>query len=161
MLKKHHQICKKPDLMCYIYKYANKNQELLHKHRLNERVIEEARWNIKRKLKTRFACIGTVQWLLKGNSYWWRLLYSSACWPHEGIANIETYRDRQGQTRKDRGRQRQAGTSRDRQGWTGSCRDKQGQKGIVPACPCFSLLFPAFSLLVPALSLVLTGIIGK
>ena len=32
------------------------------------------------------------------------------------VANIDTYRDRQGQTRTDRGRQRQAGTSMHRQG---------------------------------------------
>ena len=41
---------------------------------------------------------------------------------HEGIANVETYRDRQGQTRTDRDRQGQTGTDRDRQGQTGTER---------------------------------------
>ena len=47
---------------------------------------------------------------------------------HEGIANIKTYRNRQGQTRRDRDRQGQAGTIMDRQGRTGETgksRDKQ------------------------------------
>ena len=51
----------------------------------------------------------------------------------EGIANVETYRDRQGQTRTD--------------------RDGQGQTGIDRDCPCLSMLVPAYpclSLLVPA-----------
>ena len=43
---------------------------------------------------------------------------------HEGIANVETYRDRQGQTGTDRDRQGQAGTNMDRQGQTGTSRDK-------------------------------------
>ena len=43
---------------------------------------------------------------------------------HEGIANVETFRDIQGQTRTDRDRQGQAGTSIDRQGQTGTDRDK-------------------------------------
>ena len=37
---------------------------------------------------------------------------------HEGIANVETYKDRQGHT----------GTDRDRQGLTGTDKDKQGQE---------------------------------
>ena len=43
---------------------------------------------------------------------------------HEGIANVETYRDRQGQTRTDRDRQGQTRTSRDKHGQTGTDRDK-------------------------------------
>ena len=35
--------------------------------RLNERVIEEARCKVKKKLKTRFACIGTVPFARKVN----------------------------------------------------------------------------------------------
>ena len=38
---------------------------------------------------------------------------------HEGIANVEKYRDRQGQT----------GTERDRQGQSRTSRDKHGQTG--------------------------------
>ena len=43
---------------------------------------------------------------------------------HAGIANVETYRDRQGQTGTDRDRQGQTRTSRDRQGQTGTDMDK-------------------------------------
>ena len=43
---------------------------------------------------------------------------------HEGIANEETYRDRQGQTRTDRDRQGQTRTSRDRHGQTVTDRYK-------------------------------------
>ena len=35
---------------------------------------------------------------------------------HEGIANVETYRDRQGQTRTDRDGQGRTGKDRERQG---------------------------------------------
>ena len=78
---------------------------------------------------------------------------------HEGIANVETYMDRQGQTMTDRDIRGQKRTSRDRQ--TGTSRDKQGQKGNVPVCPCLVPASPCLSLLVPGLSLALTGIIGK
>ena len=44
----------------------------------------------------------------------------------EGIANVETYRDRQGQTRTDRDGQGWTGTDRDRLGQTGTDRDRQG-----------------------------------
>ena len=43
---------------------------------------------------------------------------------HEGIANLETYRERQGQTRTDRDRQGQTRTSRDKHAQTGTDRDK-------------------------------------
>ena len=43
---------------------------------------------------------------------------------HEGIANVETYMDRQGQTRTNRDRQGQTRTSRDKHGETGTDRDK-------------------------------------
>ena len=43
---------------------------------------------------------------------------------HEGIANVETYRDRQVQTRTDKDRQGQTRTSRDKHGHTGTDRDK-------------------------------------
>ena len=42
---------------------------------------------------------------------------------HEGIANVETYKDGQGQTRKDRDKQGQTRTSRDKHGQTGRSRD--------------------------------------
>ena len=38
--------------------------------RLNERVIEEARWKVKKKLKTRFAYIGTVPFAKKSQCYY-------------------------------------------------------------------------------------------
>ena len=43
---------------------------------------------------------------------------------HEGIANVETYRDRQGQTGTDKDTQRQTGTDKDKQGQAGTSRDK-------------------------------------
>ena len=146
---------------------------------LNERVIEEAIWKVKKKLKTRFACIGTVAF--PRNYVTMFILIKTSIFicrgSHEGIANVVTYRDRQGQTGidrdrqgktgTDRDRQGQAGTSMDRQGQTGTSRDKQGRKGNGPVCPCLSLFVPALSLLVsalsllvPALLLALTGIIG-
>ena len=42
-----------------------------------------------------------------------------------GIANIETYRDRQGQTGTNRDKQGQTRTDKDRQGQTGTVKDKQ------------------------------------
>ena len=52
---------------------------------------------------------------------------------HEGLANVETYRDIQGQAR----------TSRDKHGQTGTDREKEGQLGTERECPCLSLLVPA------------------
>ena len=49
---------------------------------------------------------------------------------HENIANVETYRDGQGQT----------GTDRDRQGKTGTDMDKQGQTRTGGNKLSFSLL---------------------
>ena len=46
-----------------------------------------------------------------------------------GLANVETYRDRQGHTGIDRARQEQAGTDRDIHGRTGTDRDRQVQTG--------------------------------
>ena len=45
---------------------------------------------------------------------------------HEGMANVETYRDRQLQTRTDRDRQGQTGTDKDKQGKAWTDRDRQG-----------------------------------
>ena len=75
---------------------------------------------------------------------------------HEGIANVETDRDRQGQTGTDKDKQGHTGTDRDRkdrQGQAGTSGDKQGQKGNPPVCPCLYLFVPALSLLCPCLSL--------
>ena len=44
---------------------------------------------------------------------------------YAGIANIETYRDRQGQTGTNRDKQGQTRTDKDRQGQTGTVKDKQ------------------------------------
>ena len=110
------------------------------------------------EVKTRFACIGTVAFARKVNVIMFILMKTVIfiCrGRHAGIANVETYRDRQGQTR----------TSRQKLGHTGTSRDKHGNtKGLsllVPVCSCLSLPCPCLSLPVPALSLALTGIIGK
>ena len=63
---------------------------------------------------------------------------------HEGIANVETYRDIQGQTGTYRDRQGDKRTSRDKHGPTRTIRDKQGQKENVPFCPCPVPACPCF-----------------
>ena len=81
-------------------------------------------------MKTRFACIGTVAFARKVNvtmSILMKTVIFIYKGRHEGIANVETYRDRQGQTRTYRDRQGQTGPDRDRQGQTGTDRDRQGQ----------------------------------
>ena len=60
-----------------------------------------------------------------------------------------TDRDRQGQTGTDRDRQGRTGTDKDKQGQAGTSRDKQGQARTERECPCLSLLVPFLSLLVP------------
>ena len=89
----------------------------------------------KKKLKTKFACIASFACICRGR--------------HAGIASVEKYRDRQGQTGTDRDRQGQTGTDKDKQGQAWTDRDR---KGNVPACPCLSLFVPALFLHVPALS---------
>ena len=116
------------------------------------------------KLKTRFACVRTMPFARKVNSTVFILMKTVIfiCrGRHEGKANVETYRDRQGQTGTDRDIQGQTRTNRVKHGRTGTSRDKQGQQGNVPVCPCLSLPCSCWSLLVPGLSLGLTGIIGK
>ena len=66
-----------------------------------------------------------------------------------GIENVETYRDRQGQTGTDKDKQGHTGTDRDRQGQARTGKDRQGQAGTERGCPSLSLFFPAdLSLLV-------------
>ena len=77
---------------------------------------------------------------------------------HKGIANVETYRDRQGQTGTYRDRQGQAGTSMERQRQVGTSRDRKGMSLFVPACPCLSLSCPCLYLLVPACPWAVPGI---
>ena len=67
----------------------------------------------------------------------------------ECITNVETYRNRQGQTGTDKDKQGQAWMDRDRQGQVGTSRDKKWMFLFVfvfpcldPACPCLSLLCP-------------------
>ena len=48
---------------------------------------------------------------------------------YEGIANLETYRDRQGQTRTDRDRQGRTGKDRDRQRQKRTSQKKHRQTG--------------------------------
>ena len=45
---------------------------------------------------------------------------------HEGIANVETYRDRQGKTRADKDIQGQTGREKKKQGQAWTARDRQG-----------------------------------
>ena len=81
----------------------------------------------KEEVKTRFACIGTVAFARKVNVTMFILMKTVIfiCrGRHEGMANVETYRDRQLQTRTDRDRQGQTRTSRDKHGPTGTDRDK-------------------------------------
>ena len=127
--------------------------------------------------KKRFACIGTVAFARKVNVTMCILLKTVIfiCrGRYEGIAHVETCRDRQGHKRTDE----ETRTSRDKQGQAWTDRDKYGKAGtkreypclsllvpvcpcLVPVCPCFVPACPCLSLLVPALSLALTGIIGK
>ena len=140
----------------------------------HERVIEEAIGKVKKKFKTRFACIGTGAFAWKVNVITFILMKTvificrgrecrySKCRDIQGQPG--TYKDSQGQTRTSKNKQGQAATSSDKQRQAGTDRDRQRQKGtsrdrkglslfvsvwpcLVPACPCLSLLF---SLLVPA-----------
>ena len=79
---------------------------------------------------------------------------------HDGITNVETYRDRQGQTRTDRDIQGHTGTDKDKQGQAWTDRDKKGQAGTDRECPCLSLFVPALSLLVPACPWAVLGYFG-
>ena len=66
--------------------------------RLNKRVIEEARLKVKKMFKTRFACIGTVALARRVNPAMFILIKTVIfiCrGRHKGMANVETYRDRQ------------------------------------------------------------------
>ena len=131
---------------------------------LNERVIEEARWRVKKKLKTRFACIRKVPFARNVDVTMFRLMktFIFICrGRHEGTSNVETYRDRQGQTGTDKARQGHTGTDKDKKGQAWTDRDKQGQAGTERKCPCLSLLVsvcPCLSLLVPACSWPVLGI---
>ena len=130
---------------------------------LDERVFEEAIWKVKKKLEIWFPCIETVAFARKVNITIFILMKTvilMCMGRHEGIANVETNRDRRGQKRTERDIQGQTRTSRDKHGQTGTSRDNQGPEGNVPACPCLSLPGPCvvpscsrLSLLVPTLSL--------
>ena len=82
----------------------------------------------KKRLKIRFACIGTVTFASKVNVTMF-ILMKTVIFIYKGrnvcIANVETYRDRQGQTGKDRDRQGQTRIDRDRKGQAGTDRDRQ------------------------------------
>ena len=125
-------------------------------------ILRKQNKKVKKKLKTRLACIGTLASARKVNLNKFILMKTViviCMGRHEGIANVETYRDRQGQKRTDSDRQGRTRTSRDKHRQSGTTRDKQGQKGNVPACPC---LVPALSLLwfcfVPACPCTVSGI---
>ena len=121
---------------------------------MDERVIEEARSKVKNteEIKHEFACIETVAFASKVNVTMFipmKTVLIICRRKNAGIANVETYRDKQGlirthkdrrgqtgterdkhgQTRTSRDRQGQTWTSRDRQGQTGIDRDRQGQEG--------------------------------
>ena len=145
---------------------------------MNERVLEKARLKAKKnkEVKIRFPCIGTVACQSKVNIMFMFtfILMKTVIFicrgRNAGRADVEAYRDKQGQTRthrdrqgqarKDRERHGQTWTNRDRQGRTGTGRDKQGQagkKGTVPVCPCLSLFVPTLSLLVLACPCLVPG----
>ena len=122
---------------------------------------------VKKKLKTRFACIGTLAFARKVNVTMFILMKTIIfiCkGRHKGIANVETYRDGQGQTRTDRDGQGQTGTEKDKHGQAWTDKDRQGQvrtsrdrKGMslfVPARPCLSLPCSCFVPACPCLSLL-------
>ena len=72
---------------------------------------------VNKKLRTRFACIETVALARKVNAtIFIRTIIFICRGRHEGIASVETYRDKQVQIRTDRDRQDQKRTSRDKQG---------------------------------------------
>ena len=74
-----------------------------------------------------FACIETLAFSRKVNVTMFMLMKTVIfiCrGRHAGVANVKTYRYRQGQTRTDRDRQGQAGTRRENHGQTGTGRDK-------------------------------------
>ena len=109
-----------------------------------------------------FSCIGTVAFEKKVKVTMFILMNTVIIicrGGNAGIANVETYKDRQGQlgtnkdrkgqTGTDRDRQGQAGTDRDRQGQAGTSRDRKGLSLLVPACPCLSLPCPCLSLPCP------------
>ena len=78
-------------------------------------------------LKTRFVFNGTVAFARKVNVTMFILMKTVIfiCrGRHECIANVEIYRDRQGQKATDKDRQGQTGTDRGRQG-------RQGKAGTV------------------------------
>ena len=131
--------------LCDIYHYKKTVQ-------LKERVIMEARWKVKKKLKARFACIGTVAFARKVNVTMFILMKTVIfiCRVrHEGIANEETYRDIWGQTGTDKDSQGQKGTDMDKQGQAWTDRDRQGQVGISRYSKGMSLFVPTGTYLSP------------
>ena len=71
----------------------------------------------KEEVKTMFACAGTVPIERKDNLTLFILMKTVlfiCSGRHKEIANVETYRDRQGETRTDRDIQEQTRTSRDK-----------------------------------------------
>ena len=81
----------------------------------------------RKRLKTRLARIGTVLFASKVNVTMFILMKTIIfiCRVrHEGIANVETDRDRQENTRTDKDIQGQTRTSRDKPGQAWTDRDK-------------------------------------
>ena len=107
---------------CYIYLQLKKNERNQVPFVIFITIIElfglnEARRKVQKKLKTKFACIGTVTFARKVNVTMFILMKIDIfiCRDkHEGIANVESYRDIQGQTMTDKDNQGNAWTDRDK-----------------------------------------------
>ena len=105
-------------LVTFIYTeetHIDRNQVELFE--LNERVLEKARSKERKNKKVKLGLHALKQWLLQVKSLF--ILMKTVIFicrgRNAGIANAETYRDKQGHTR----------TNRDRQGKTRTCRDRQ------------------------------------
>ena len=92
-------------------------------------------------LSIRFACIGTVAFENKVKVTILILMNTVIIicrGGNPGIANVETYKDRQGKL-----------GDRDKQGQAGTSRDRKGLSSLFPACSCLSLPCPCLSLPCP------------
>ena len=81
-------------------------------------------------MKIRLACIGAVAFASKVNITMFIMMKTVIfiCrGRNAGIANVQTYRDRQGQTGTNKDREGQKLTDKDKHGRTGPDRDRQGQ----------------------------------
>ena len=84
------------------------------------------------KVNIRFSCIGTLAFASKVNVTMFILMKTVKIicgGRYEGLANVLTYRDRQGQTKTNKDREGQKWTDKDKHGRTGPDRAIHGQTG--------------------------------